>query len=249
MAKQAKIAQTDWTRGGRDISNTAIPLYQDALKLQGEYLANPQERLNQYIQDYYTNTADQNDFVNAYRRAMANTTGSNVAATSGGYTSSGQRAYDDTQRYYNDLASRLQQQGVTGASNLVNNWYNQLNAGLGNYQNAYNLGQNYSKIEQYNDLVDQSRNNWIGSALGGIGSALMSSGNPWGMAIGGVMTGASGLVGTDTSGAMNALGMGSGGSGSSTGINTSEAFGSGLTGLMKASDKQGWTNLFGGNKN
>lgn len=242
MAKKAKIAQTDWTRGGRDISNTAIPLYQQALELQGEHLADPQKRLNQYIQDYYTNTADQNDFVNAYRRAMANTTGSNVAATSGGYTSSGQRAYDDTQRYYNDLASRLQQQGVTGASNLVNNWYNQLNAGLGNYQNAYNLGQNYSKIEQYNDLVDQSRNNWIGSALGGIGSALMSSGNPWGMAIGGVMTGASGLVGTDTSDAINALGMGSGGSGANTGINTTTAFGSGANSLLNTD----WKSLFGG---
>lgn len=246
MAKQAKIAQTDWTRGGRDISNTAIPLYQDALKLQGEYLANPQERLNQYIQNYYTNTADQNDFVNAYRRAMANTTGSNVAATSGGYTSSGQRAYDDTQRYYNDLASRLQQQGITGASNLVNNWYSQLNAGLGNYQNAYNLGQNYSKIEQYNDLVDQSRNNWIGNSLGTVGSAIGSIWGPVGSALGGALGNAvGGTITTDTSGAMNALGMGSGGTSSDVAgwTNLSNA----IQNANEAAKKAGsWTKLFGG---
>lgn len=37
MAKEAKIKQTDWTTGGRDISNKAIPYYQEGLDQLHDY--------------------------------------------------------------------------------------------------------------------------------------------------------------------------------------------------------------------
>ena len=96
MAKQAKIKQTDWTKGGRDISNTAVPLYKQNLVRLDERLTSPMQYINQYLDQYYGTNAIQNqDFLRMYNRAMNERTGANYAATGGGYTSSGQRAYDD----------------------------------------------------------------------------------------------------------------------------------------------------------
>ena len=91
MAKQAKIPQTEWTRGGRDISNTAIPLYQSNLQRMDEYLQDPTARMDMYMNKYYgPNSVDTQDLIRAYNRAMGNATGQNYSATTGGYTSSGQ---------------------------------------------------------------------------------------------------------------------------------------------------------------
>ena len=38
MGKQAKIPQTDYTIGGRDISNTAIPYYKKGVTQLGNYM-------------------------------------------------------------------------------------------------------------------------------------------------------------------------------------------------------------------
>lgn len=246
MAKQAKVKQTDWTKQGKSIADTSVPLYKEALKMQGDYLSNPQQYLDDYLNKYWSNNANQSDFLRQYNRAMSNTTANNYAATTGGYTSAGQRAYDDQQRYQNDLASRLQTQGIQGASNLVGDWYNRLNTGLGNYNTAYGLGENYSKIDQYNDLINQERNNWIGSALNGAGNALMSSNNPWAQAIGGTMVGASGIVGTDTSNAKSWItgSNKSAGAGGSSGVDPNSTWAQGVGGLMNTD----WSKMFGGFK-
>lgn len=207
-AKMAKLPQTDWTRGGRDISNTAIPLYQSGLNRLGEYTENPQKYIDSYLNKYYGADAIQNqDFLRAFNRNMGQTTANNYAATTGGYTTSGQRAYDDQQRYYNDLASRLQQYGVNSSYNMYNSDVaNQINA-LNQYNQAYGLGENYSKTEQQNALANQANKNWIGNAvqLGttAIGAAI---GGPAGASIGSALGGAigSGLQ-TDTSQAMAAI--------------------------------------------
>ena len=175
MAKQAKLPQTDWTRGGMQISNTAIPLYQENLTRMDNYLSDPQKALDNYLTKYYGSNAIQNqDFLNAYNRAMGQRTGANYAATGGGYTSSGQRAYDDTQKYYNDLVSRLQQYGVGSSYNMANQDYQNMLAANQAYNNAYGLGQNYSAIETQNALADQANKNWFSSALSGIGNAAMA---------------------------------------------------------------------------
>lgn len=251
MAKQAKKKQTDWTKQGKSIADTSVPLYKDALNLQADYLSNPTQYLDEYLNKYWSNNANQSDFLRQYNRAMSNTTANNYAATTGGYTSAGQRAYDDQQRYQNDLASRLQTQGVNQAGNLVNQWYGNLNTGIGNYRNAYALGQPYSDIDQYNYIAKQG-NSWtnqIGSALPAVGAAVGSIFSPVGSALGSALGSAiGGAISTDTSSALNSIGSSAGGSGSNW-TNLANM----ITGAASAANKQGgWANLFksgGGNDN
>lgn len=214
MAKKAKRIQTDYTRGGRDISNTAIPLYQTILQQMADYNNNPSARIDEYLDKYYTNTTAQNDFLREYNRAMANKTAQNYSATGGGYSSAGQRSYDDLQRYENKLASQLYDQGVANAAAMAQqDFSNLLNAGNA-YNQAYNLGKGYSDIEQYNNMVKQN-NKWynqIGQVLPAVGSAIGSKfGGPVGSAIGGAIgNGLGGMMSVDTSGYFGAQGAGSG---------------------------------------
>ena len=204
--KEAKIKQTDWTKGGRDISNKAIPYYQDGLDQLHDYTRNVQNRLDPYIEKYINpaNAAEQSDFMRNYQRAMGHQTAQNYAATGGGYSSANQLGYDDLQRYYNDYASRLYNQGLTAATQLANNEYDIIQGSLGAYDNAYRLGENYSNIDQYNDMVDQANSNvWTGwmNTLGNVG---LASGNPYAMAAGAVLKGVGTAFGKDFS-AMDGL--------------------------------------------
>ena len=212
MAKQAKIKQTDWTKGGRNISNTAIPLYKQNLVRLDERLTSPMQYINQYLDQYYGTNAIQNqDFLRAYNRAMNEKTGANYAATGGGYTSSGQRAYDDRQRYYNDLASRLQQYGVSQSRNMYDQDIANMRGANTDYYNAYNLGKAYSDVDQYNDLVNQQNRNWFSNALSGVGNAAMAIAPFTGVAApfvagaGALASGAGAATAIDTSGAMAAI--------------------------------------------
>lgn len=173
MAKVAKKKQTDYSIGGHDISQTAIPLYQTNLGRIDEYLANPQVRLNQYLSDYYDNNTATSDFLRNYKQAMADQVAQNYAATTGGYTSTGQRAYDQRQRDWSDAMARLRDQGVSSAYNMANQDYQNMLAGNNSYYNAYGLGKEYSDIDQYNYMAGQNNSFW-NQALG-IGGGLMSS--------------------------------------------------------------------------
>lgn len=190
MAKQAKKIQTDYTRGGHDISQTAVPLYQSNLNRMDDYLSDPNAYRQDIIDRYYgADSARNQDFLRAYQRAMGNTTANNWAATTGGYTSSGDRAYTDRQRYYNDLASRLQDYGVTSAANIANADYNNmLNANTA-YHDAYGLGKEYSDIEQYNNMADQANRSWWAQGLGTLGKAIGAIPTPVTAAIGAAMAG------------------------------------------------------------
>ena len=232
--KKSKIKQTDYTRGGRDISNTAIPLYQDTLRAMGDYNNNTQSYIDSYLDKYYgANTARNNDFIRNYNRAMTNRAASNYSATGGGYSSAGQRAYDDSQRYYNDLASRMYDQGVSTSAQMAQNYYNNLLSGASTYNNAYKLGEDYSNIDQYNDQIDQSRNNWIGNVMNVAGDVGMSSGNPWGVAIGAALKTGSNFVGKDTTQAENLLLQKMGGKGVTSSTDSGN-FGDVFNGLYNA---------------
>lgn len=232
--KKSKIKQTDYTRGGRDISNTAVPLYQDTLRAMGDYNNNTQGYIDSYLDKYYgANTARNNDFIRNYNRAMTNRAANNYSATGGGYSSAGQRAYDDSQRYYNDLASRMYDQGVSTSAQMAQNYYNNLLNGASAYNNAYKLGENYSNIDQYNDQIDQSRNNWIENVMDIAGDVGMSSNNPWGMAIGAALKTGANFVGKDTTQAENMLLQKMGGKGV-TSSSDSGNFGDVFNGLYNA---------------
>lgn len=172
MAKTPKKTQTEYTTGGHDISQTAIPLYQENLRRMGEYLENPQARQERYLRDYYDNNTQTSDFLRNYQRAMAEQTGQNYSATTGGYTSTGQRNYDDLQRYQDQFAAYLRDQGVKSAYDMASNDYLNMLRGNTDYQNAYNLGKEYSDIVQHNYMADQV--NSFGNQLLGFGGNLLS---------------------------------------------------------------------------
>lgn len=193
-----KVKQTDYTKGGRDISNTAIPLYQNNLTRMDEYLADPMAAQDAYLNKYYNaNTAQNTDFRRAYQRDMAKMTANNYAATNGGYSSLGDRSYVDNQRNWNDAAARLYQQGVDSAYKMAdNNYWNMLKANSA-YEDAYKLGEDYSRIDQFNDQVDQANSQGWNSLMDAAGEAGMKSGNPYAMAIGAALKVGAGMTRKD----------------------------------------------------
>lgn len=245
--KHAKKKQTDWNIQGKNIADTAAPLSQKNLTRMDEYLSDPTAQQDMYLNEYFgANSAQSNDFLRNYQRAMANTTANNYSATQGGYSSSGQRAYDDNQRGWNDLASRLQGNNVLNAYNMANQDYQNMLAANNSYYNAYSLGKAYSDVDQYNDMADQANSRWYTGIMDALGDAGIASGNPWGMAIGaGLKTGGA-LSSTDASDQLANWGK------SRTADNTRDASGSsGLGGaFLKGSEgigtlKNDWTS---GNK-
>lgn len=248
MAKMAKLPQTEWTRSGMDISRTATPLYQEGLTNLGNLTSDPSGYTQGYLDQFYGANAVQNqDFLRAYNRAMGNTTANNYAATSGGFSTSANRAYEDQQKRYNDLASRLQQYGVTSARGMYDqDVQNQMNA-LNQYYNAYGLGKNYSNIEQQNALASQANKNWIGNAMQLGGTAIGSIWGPVGAQLGGAIGGAAGSAfQTDTSQAMAALYGGNPANYASSGtgqfINPYQAINDVDWGRVGTNIKNWWTN-------
>lgn len=225
MAKMAKQKQTDYTKGGKLISDTSIPLYASNLGRMDEYLSDPQKKMNKYLTDYYDNTVAQSDFLRNYKRAMSGQTGLNYSATTGGYTSEGQRAYNDQQIHQNDLAARLRDQGITSAYNMAAGDFGNMLSANNAYYNAYGLGKPYSDVEQYNYLAKQ--NNSFGSQAAGIGGGLLKG------------------VGAVTSAFNPALGMGLMGAGSALGGMQTQ-----VPGLTSSTSTQGVGvgDMFGGNQ-
>lgn len=245
MAKMAKKIQTDYTRGGRDVSNTAVPYWQNALGYANDYLSDPKSYINSYLEEFYDpNSASQRDFNRQYLNTMSRATANNYASTHGGYSSAGQKSYADLQRNENDLYARMREQGISGAANMVNSWYGNLLNTLPQYQAAYGAGKEYSDIQQYNNLAKQNNawTNQVGQALPAVGSAIGSIWGPVGSAIGGAAGGA--LGGAMTVDVSSALGGSSGGS-AGVGSNQWSNLGNVITGASSAAEKQGgWGNLF-----
>lgn len=253
MAKMAKKKQTDYTIGGHDISETAIPLYQANLNRMGEYLENPQARQEKYLRDYYDSNTRTSDFLTNYKRAMAEQTGQNYSATTGGYTSTGQRNYDDLQNYYDKFAAYLRDQGVQSAYNMANQDYQNMLAGNNSYYNAYGLGKEYSDIDQYNYIADQNNDFW-NQALGisgnqamGAGKILSSIPTPWTQAIGAGLQAAGQFqkdLTVDTSAALNSIGAGTAQRAQGTGIDT-DGISKGLNATNALGGKNWVTKLYG----
>ena len=160
MAKRSKIPQTDWTRQGKEVADTAVPYWKSNLAQLNDYMQNIQNRYDPYL-EYAMNgqAAQTSDLLREYQRAMGNMTANNYSATGGGYSSTGQRAYDDQQRYWNAQEARLYAQGLDWAANQANNEWTMLAQTPSVWQHAYAQGQNYSNIDQYNQLVDDAKRN------------------------------------------------------------------------------------------
>ena len=203
MGKKKKKIQTQYTTDGRNLSHQGTQLAQQSMSNISDYQNRIQNRIDPYMKYIDLATAAPNsDFLTDYKRATAQQTGSNYAATHGGYSSANQLGYDDLQKYYNDYASRLYTAGLGMAEQMAQNEYNDYLAGAQLGSGMYGHGKEYSDIEQYNKLADDSNKNWwsnlLTSAGDTIGSISMKSGNPLVMGIGGAIGGTMGTVGRMT---------------------------------------------------
>lgn len=204
--KHAKKKQTDYNIGGKAISDTAIPLYQKNLTRMDEYLSDPTARQDMYMNKYYgADNVDQSDFLTNYKRAMGQTTANNYSATNGGYSSSGQRAYDDNQRYWNDYASRLRNQGIANSYSMANQDYQNMVGANSSYLNAYGLGKAYSDVDQYNDAVNKANSNWYSGVMSSVGKGLQAIPNPWTQAIGAGLSAAGSLTNNGAEDLLNSM--------------------------------------------
>lgn len=204
--KRSKKKQTDYNIGGKAISDTSIPLYQKNLTRMDEYLSDPTARQDMYLNKYYgADNVDQSDFLRNYKRAMGQTTANNYSATTGGYSSSGQRAYDDNQRYWNDYASRLRNQGVTNSYSMANQDYQNMVGANDSYLNAYRLGKAYSDVDQYNDAVNKANSNWYSGVMSSVGKGLQAIPNPWTQAIGAGLSAAGSLTNNGAEDLLNSM--------------------------------------------
>ena len=204
--KHAKKKQTDYNIGGKAISDTAIPLYQKNLTRMDDYLSDPTARQDMYFGKYFNaDNVDQSDFLRNYKRAMGQTTANNYSATSGGYSSSGQRAYDDNQRYWNDEAARLRNRGITSSYNMANQDYQNMVGANSSYLNAYGLGKAYSDVDQYNDAVNKANNNWYSGVMSSVGKGLQAIPNPWTQAIGAGLSAAGSLTNNGAEDLLNSM--------------------------------------------
>lgn len=236
--KHAKKKQTDWNIAGKNISDTAAPLYQKNLTRMDEYLSDPTVLQDMYMNKYFsTDSAQNNDFLRNYQRAMANTTGNNYSATSGGYSSSGQRAYDDNQRYWNDLGSRLQGNNVSLAYNMANQDYNNMLGANNSYYNAYQLGKAYSDVDQYNDMASQANKNWFSNIMSGVGGIMSNSGIPGVSTVGGVLSGIGNLTGSDAELQLNRMSGIEGDSRATDTTNIGNAFSTAASGIGTLADR------------
>lgn len=240
----AKKIQTDYTKGGHEISNTAVPYYKQALTNMNDYNADPTQYIDKYLK-YYDNTAQQSDFLTDYKRAMANATNRNYSATGGGYSSAGQRAYEDNQRYWNDEASRLSQANTSAAAQLAQNYFNNNLTASEAFNKAYGTGKEYSDIEQYNNIAKQ--NNAFGNQARQVGGQALSAAGSIIGAIPGVGTAVGAGLGLLGAGLSNSSidGLASAGLGSS--VNNSGLFGNltkTLGNSLGAYLKQGNSNKF-----
>ncbi len=201
MGKKKKKIQTQYTTDGRDLSHQGTQLARQSMSNISDYQNRIQNRIDPYMKYIDLATAAPNsDFLTDYKRATAQQTGSNYAATHGGYSSANQLGYDDLQKYYNDYAARLYTSGLGMAEQMAQNEYSNYLAGAQTGSGMYGYGKEYSDIEQYNNLAKQ--NSWLSNLLGAagdtIGSISMKSGNPLVMGIGGAVGGLMGTAGRMT---------------------------------------------------
>lgn len=242
FGKKQKQVKTQYETENQQLGRQAYPYIQPAMDRMNDLSMNPDKYRQDYINKYFgKDTAEWNDAMRNYQRIMGNTTANNYNATHGGYSSAGQKLYNDTQRNQNDLISRLNSAGVSGSQTLLNNdltntanLYNTLN-------NQHAMAKTGDAIDEYNKLVDKSNKNawtsWLND-LGAVGEALAPG--PW-KAIGTGMRVGGWLGSNDYSDAMARLG-------GQIGLSSNPAdYANGATdlGAITSSGVQNWMNWGG----
>lgn len=193
FGKKAKQVKTQYETENQNLGRAAYPKIEPTLNRISDLTMNPDEYRKNIIDTYYNsdNSAQWSDTQRNIRRNMANATANNYAATHGGYSSAGQKYYDDVTRAMNDYNSRLWDYGVSGANNMYNSDLTNTNNYYKTLLSTHDLAKTGDAIDAYNQQVDKANKQWWTNALNQVGSAVEAlAPGPWkaigtGMRVGG----------------------------------------------------------------
>ncbi|MBQ2350090.1 MAG: hypothetical protein II393_02320 [Cytophagales bacterium] len=200
FGKKQEVKKTKSEKENQQLGRQAYPSIQPAADRIGNLAMNPDEYRQTQLNTYYgPNTATWSDAMRNYQRRMGDVTANNYAATHGGYTSAGQKLYDDTQRYQNDLAARLYDKGVQSVNNMLNQDTNLAQNYYKDMLYQHNLAAQPDSIDAYNEAVRKANSNrWTG-ILDNLGSAVENYAPGYWKAIGTGMRLGANAGSTDTS--------------------------------------------------
>lgn len=244
FGKKAKTPKTQYQTENQQLGRDAYGRITPALDRLESLSMNPDEYRQQGINNFFNSSADWNDAMRQYRRQMNQATANNYNAMNGGYSSAGQKYYDDTQRYANDLNSRLYDRGVQTVNNMLSqdtglaqNYYNTL-------MGQHDLAAQPDAIDTANQLIDKSNKNAWSNILGQAGTMVESLAPGWWKLIGTGMKAGANAGSTDYSNAIaNVLNSANIKSDASTYANPSTNLGSLIT--SSAQGYKNWNGLFG----
>lgn len=180
LGKKQKATASQLERENQQLGRDAYTQMQPAIDRYGDLASNPDEYRQQMINTYYdpNKSAQWSDAQRQMLRTLGNATARNYNATHGGYSSSGNRAYDDQVRAVNDYAARLWDAGVTGGNNLYQSDLGTARQYVDDLGNIHNLAAAADNIDAYNNLVDQSNKNRFSGILSNVGGVIGSIPTP-----------------------------------------------------------------------
>ena len=178
--------KTQYETENQQIGREAFTKMGDALNRYGDMASNPDTYRKNLLNDYYNsdNSALWSDAQRATRRNLMDATANNYAATHGGYSSAGNKYYDDVTRRMNDYNARLWDYGVNTVNNMYDSDLTNARKYYGDLGSTHDLARTGDAIDAYNDVIKQSNKNaWTGM-LSNAGKVVSAIPTPWTRAIG-----------------------------------------------------------------
>lgn len=206
FGKQAKTPKTQYQTEAQQLGRDAYGRITPTLNRVENLTMNPDDYRKEHINDLFNSGAQWNDAMRNYRRQMSAATANNYNATGGGYSSSGQRLYDDVQRGLNDYNARLYDTGVRTVEDLLSNDRSAANSYYKTLLNQHAMASQPDALDSYNQMLDKQNKNWWSNALGGIGNAVEQYAPGYFKLIGSAMKTGAYAGSTDYSNALNGLG-------------------------------------------
>lgn len=174
FGKKQKQQTTQYERENQQIGRDAYQNIQPAVDRMNTLAMNPDEYRKNAINTYWNaeNSAQWSDAQRNMLRNLSNATAHNYAATGGGYSSAGNKYYDDVSRLMNDYNARLWDKGIEGSQNMLTQDYNLTTNDLENLRKLHAGAQTADAIDAYNKVIDQSNKTWYTEPLAQIGNVV-----------------------------------------------------------------------------
>lgn len=208
FGKQQKQVKTQYEAENQQLGRNAYPKIQPTLDRIGDLAMSPDEYRQNQLNTYYNanNSAQWSDAQRSTLRTLANATANNYAATHGGYSSAGNKYYDDNVRAVNDYNARLWDTGVKNVNNMLTQDTNLAQNYYENLINQHNFAAIPDAIDAYNDVVDKANGNRWSGIVSTVGKGLSAIPTPYTQAAGAALQFAGTAGSKDYSGSLSRLG-------------------------------------------